>query len=481
MTSGSLATMALALTLQNADVQTVYGRVDASVGSEWRVAWVAADDGANASETQCEALSSTDWRCEVTAGARGVVAVVGAQSVAGFAIDPRDAGPPARTIGRWARLLQLSPTSVSADDCRGAQATAWMIQKSVVRQRSRRFAPVSNSGVQIIGISPMAFWITGTQSDRDGFVEVQGPGIATIRIRSDVLQAGAPDEPFVAYVGAPMSIAGRVRTNAGHSAEAVDVELLELLAGGSTEPDADDSAEFISRAKTRTDESGAFLFDGLDQGRYEIVATHDTQGRGVASVKSMSEPVVITLVQPARATGRVLQHGLPVMGARVRFIPEAAAWTTSTDATALISPEVGTDATGAFVLRLPPEHAGELQVIGRDGALVRARLPSPGGNGEFHLGDLFLPDPRHLVVRLLANVVCELYATGPLGSLGLTTVRADRASNVYWFDVPEPGGWALSADCGPMAVEIDPPAVTIPSDGPDLTIDGCLVEPPGDS
>jgi hypothetical protein len=336
-------------------------------------------------------------------------------------------------------------------------------------------------GVQVVEISPAAFWVTGTQPDRDGFIEVQGPGIGTIRIRTEVLQAGAPDEPFVAYVGVPLSLTGRVRTREGHNAAAIDVELLELLDGSSGEPNAAEATEYVSRAKTRTDESGSFLFDGLDQGRYEIVASHDTEGRGVASIKSMAEPVVITLVPPVRATGRVLQHGLPVMGARVRFVPDASAWMRSTDATALISPEVGTDASGAFALSLPAEQVGELQAIGLDGALARVPLPKPGGRGEVHLGDVLLPDPRRLVVRLLANAVCEMYATGPIGSLGLTTVHANRASNVYWFDVPEPGGWALSADCGPGVVEINPPAVTIPSEGPDVTIDAYLVESAGDS
>jgi hypothetical protein len=481
MTSASLLTMALVLTLQNPSVQTLRGRAGAAVGSEWRVVWVAADDGASAPETHCQAVSSADWRCDLAEGARGVVAVVGAQDVAGFVIGPQDGGAPTRTVGQWARLLRLIPTSVSLDDCRLAQAAAWTIQKSPVRQRSRRFVQVPNSGVQVVGISPTAFWISGTQSDRDGFIEVQGPGIATIRIRSEALQAGPPDEPFLAYVGLPMSITGRVRTSDGHSAEAVDVELLETLAADSAESDRGDSSEFISRARTRTDESGSFLFDGLDQGRYEIVASHVTQGRGVASLKSMSDPVVITLVQPARATGRVLQHGLPAIGARVRFVPEPAAWMSSTDATALISPEVGTDTTGAFELWLPPEHVGELQVIGRNGALTRVRLPSTAPNGDFHLGDVLLPDPHHLVVRLLANAPCELYATGPLGSLGLTTVHAERGSNAYWFDVPEPGSWAFSAECGPIALEIDPPAVTVPSEGPDVTIDVYLVESAGDS
>jgi hypothetical protein len=473
--------MALALALPNADVDIVRGRAPASVGSEWRVAWVAADDGSSASGPPCEALSFIDWRCDLAAGSRGVVAVVGAQGIAGFAIGPSGSGAPVVTTGRWARLLRLVPTSVSLDDCRGAQAAAWTIQKSAVRQHSRRFIPVSNSGIQIVEISPTAFWIAGTESDQDGFVEVRGPGIATIRIRSEQLQAGAPDEPFLAYIGTPMSLAGRVQTKGGHSADDADVELLELLAVGSTEPDAGFATELISRAKTRTDQSGSFVFDGLDQGRYEIVASHDTHGRGVASVKSMSEPAIITLVPPARARGRVLRHGLPVVGARVRFVPDASAWMRSTDATALISPEVATGATGAFLLSLPPEHAGEVQVIGSDGALARVRLPLPAGNGEFHLGDLLLSDPRRLVVRLLANAVCEMYAVGPLGSLGLTTVRADRASNVFLFDVPEPGAWALGADCGQRAVEVSPPAVTIASEGPEVTIDVYLVESAGDS
>src|SRR5262249_24353250 len=99
-----------------------------------------------------------------------------------------------------------------------------------------------------------------------------------------------------------------------------------------------------------------------------------------------------------------------------------------------------------------------------DGAAVRVPVPaaiSPGTSSDRSLGDISLPHPFRLTVRLLDADACQLSAAGPLGSLGLSVVLATAASNVHWFDLPEAGEWVLNAECGGIPRNLQPSVVRV--------------------
>jgi hypothetical protein len=72
-------------------------------------------------------------------------------------------------------------------------------------------------------------------------------------------------------------------------------------------------------------------------------------------------------------------------------------------------------------------------------------------------------------VRLMDATACTMSAAGPLGGLGLSTIKGIGASNVYTFELPEPGEWVLNASCGGRSVILRPQVVSVPAgrrDGP---------------
>ena len=178
---------------------------------------------------------------------------------------------------------------------------------------------------------------------------------------------------------------------------------------------------------------------------------------------------------PAVATGRVLYHDLPVTAARVRFVPNVETLAEAVDIRDTASIEAETDDGGRFRLALPPSTVGTVQVIGPDGNTTRVPLLEPRALADVDLGDIRLPNPRRLTVRLETSAACVLNAVGPLGSLGVSMIAESAASsNLHWFDLPEAGEWMLDADCGGRSVPLVPSVVSIPADGIDVRFDARL-------
>ena len=191
-------------------------------------------------------------------------------------------------------------------------------------------------------------------------------------------------------------------------------------------------------------------------------------------VTELGTPLDLLLAAPPRARGRVVRNRLPVAGARVRFVPASEAWAASTDPAAQLTDETTSADDGTFTLMLPEQRLGEIQVVGADGAT--ARVPMLGGStqsGDIAVGDVTIPDPRRVVVRLLEAMQappCDMIAIGPLGNLGMQTVRASSAVNVYTLDLPESGPWTFTAECGGRMRTVLPTLATIPPPGPDPTV-----------
>jgi hypothetical protein len=237
----------------------------------------------------------------------------------------------------------------------------------------------------------------------------------------------------------------------------------------------EDQTPMILHATTRSDSNGAFTFERLAPAAYLVVVRDLKRGQGSYRVKAPGEPAVVRLVEPLRAIGRVLKLDAPVAGARVRFVPDATAYATSRDPTTLLTEETASGDDGHFELILPPSLAGAVQAVAPDGSSVRVPLEKGLGDREIDLGDVRLPDQRHLIVRLLTPQTCEMSAVGPLGALGLSIVKSVGVGSVHWFDLPEGGEWALAAECTGLVHSVEPPIVHVASDDPDTTIEARAV------
>jgi len=474
-----IANLALALTLSASGAQTartIRGSIPDALSAPARVLWIDASEAGP--EFGCDLTPPATWTCaKVPPDAAGVVVVAGEATLAYIPVGVADDNAP--SVLAWGRVLRLTPGGVAPDDVHDIQVSGWQPERSAVRTNVRRFPLTKDISVQILRLSPTSFWIAGNPTDPDAFHLIEGPAVASMRLPISVLADGPPDLPVFLSLIAPTTLSGHVQSKSDQDTSGATVELWQPFDADDAAPPASDAdTSYVLRATVITDAAGAFEFPRLEPGRYRVSARHDTLGRGTAQVTSLAEPVVIYLKAPARATGRVWRGGAPVVGARVRFVPDPDAFRTGRDPTDQFAADVTTDADGRFVLSLPPKRAGTLQIIASDGAIARATIPS-GEDGDVQVGDMTLADKRRVMVRLLDPARCTLYATGPLGPLGMTMLTATGVVGTYWLDLPEPGTWILSAECGGTGFSLEPPSITVTSDGPDPVVAARLVRPDG--
>jgi len=424
-------------------------------------------------------------------GSRAVVVIVGENGVAyqlagapgkpGKPGEPGEPGKndrPAGAIKLWGRAVVVTPGAVSPDDVRDVTLTAWTPARSRSRLQSKRFAADKDATIDIVRIAgTTTFWVAGGDTDPDAFVTVAGKAIGSTRVAMASLSDGPPDVPVYVPAAMPFSLDGRVQSSKGEDADGASVELFQLLPTRADDPSSTDlaSQSLVRAAATRSDQNGRFSFDRLSTGPFLISVFDGTRGRGTAVVRSF-EPVVVRLVAPARASGRVLRNRLPVAGARIRFVPDVTALLSSTDATTLIAEERTTGIDGRFSFQLPPVAAGAVQITGPDGTSTRIAVSRPDASGDMDLGDIVLPDHRQLTARVMNADGCVLTATGPLNGLGLTTVRASVSGVLHIFDIPEAGQWALDAECDGRGRDVEPVLVEIAATGPPATIDVRIVK-----
>ncbi|MBI3493707.1 MAG: hypothetical protein HY047_18315, partial [Acidobacteria bacterium] len=423
------------------------GTIPTMLHSPSRIVWIAADGEQR--DVTCSWAAPSEWSCTgLSAGAQGLVVIVGAsEDVAAIPVGFGNVVA-ASIVGAWGRVVRVVPGGAAPDSVHDIQVRAWKPDRPPTRALTRRFSPIEEAAATVVRLTPTTFWVTGGAVDAEAFLRFDGPAIATVRLALSPVTNGPPDIPVFVMADAPATLVGQVVDRHDQSVEHALVELWEPLLS-----DADRNPEllntWIRRATTDTDPQGAFSFDRLAVGGYELAAVEAFRGRATSIVKSVAEPVVLRLEPPASASGRVLRRGLPVSDARIRFVPDALALSISFDPRVHLSDETRTGGDGRFTLMLPPSRAGVVQVLTQEGPSVRVGLPAAPKLREIALGDIVVPDTKHVTLRLLDPRSCELVAVGPMGEMGLTTVRVSATpSHVYWMELPEPGTWILNARCG---------------------------------
>jgi len=418
------------------------------------------------------------WVCAAPAsGEPAVVVIMGESKIAARLIAGPTADGGAEGAHRWGRLIRIAAGGVAPDDLHDLAASAWTPERSQVRLQTLRFLPAEEPAIRIVRVSDRAFWVTGDDSGDDAFLSIEGPAIARTTMPVEELVDSPPNVPVVIQAAAPAVLSGRVVTARLEPAADADVELFEPLRRGET--GEKDSAEMVRRASTRTDAGGGFSIDRLAAGSYALTATHPSLGRGAQAIDSVSAPVVVRLTPPVRASGRLLRASVPVPGAQVRFVPDPLALARSTDVTQLLADGTTTQVDGAFILALPPVHDGIIQIVTPAGVSVRVPVAGKGTATGVALGDIDVPEPKRVIVRLFGAESCTLAAAGPLNGLGMAIVAASRAGNEYWFDLPEGGEWSLNAECDGLPRRVDPSIIIVGPAARDLRVDVRIVKRPG--
>lgn len=447
----------------------VGGVVPRSVSAPTAVIWMSADGVDDTAD--CSLQSAREWRCRgVDARTRGVLVVLDAEGSVASLVHGMGGDAAAQPVASWGRVVRVVPAG-AAEDLADLQATAWKPARSAVRQRSQRFSPTREPAIHVLRLSAIVFWITGRDNDRDAFVQLDGAAFGSVRIRAASLVGGPPEAVYDVNASPPLSLVGRIEAPRGESSEGADVEVFEPLEASGTDRQPLERAALIRRGSTRTAPDGTFAFDGLEPGRYLVSARHPRLGRGTLPVDVPGSPAAVRLAATGRISGRVLRRGLPVAGARIRFVPDPAAWRASADPELLLVEETLSEADGRFVLVLPPDSSGTIQIIDTDGTSIRLPAPSGMRSTETSVGDVAVPDARRATIRLVDARRCDVFAVGPLGGLGLSIVQARAAVDAFWLELPEPGQWALSAECGGDSYSLDPPVIEVPADGPEPAVD----------
>ena len=452
---------------------TIVGVVPRELVAPARVAWIGSDPS---HAIVCLLQSSARWACDgVPPDARGVVVIVSDDGIA--YITNGSSGVVNPVLRRWGRAIHLQAASGSDEDLARLQLTLHAPDRSSARPLTTRFV-LRNSLMDVVRLASDIFWVAGDEVESDAFLTLDAATFAATRIPLGTLLGGDVESPIYVTLTMPATLTGRVQDARGADVAGADVELFELLSTSVETQSVNDvlSQPQIRTGMTGTGGDGTFSFERLSTGPFVVAVTDASRGRGTAVVRSVAESVVIRLSPPLRTTGRVLRHQLPVAGARLRFVPDADAFRSSTDGRDLASQESASGSDGRFELVLPPVRSGMLQIVAPDGASIRVPVVGKGADHQLALGDIALPDPRRAIVRVLGADPCVLFAAGPLGRLGMTILRESAVSdNLHWFDVPEAGQWVLQADCQGHGATVDPPILLVSTDGADPLIDVRIV------
>lgn len=399
--------------------------------------------GSPGSELLCEHDRKSEWQCAgVPSDLAGrIVFCDGGRPLAAADVRP---GPPdavaVRVVSDSAliRLETLDP----ADEPRGAAA-------QVLRPAGAGgalLAPARDWKVEDLGGGLL--WLEG-KSDPALVVEARAPRHASVRIPLASLGSACGEPLPVALLASP-AVAGTVSDGEGRPVP----DALVLVRPGEPEP-----AETVV-ADATTDANGNFWIEGLAPGRYRLRACRAEFGCGEASA-TPGETITIALDAAALFTGRVLSiGGIPEPGADVRLVPVLDGRTHPADRLARLPLQTSSGGDGRFSIAAPA--AGDFLLEIRSESSGVARLPvrrSRLSPPVTDVGDVRLPDPLDLAVRVAGCAGGALSMSGPLGgetSLPAFLRFALDAGGAAIARLPEGGSWTAWATCGGENVTLEP-------------------------
>lgn len=161
--------------------------------------------------------------------------------------------------------------------------------------------------------------------------------------------------------------------------------------------------------------------------------------------------------------GRVVSKGAPIARATVDFPPDHGAYVNAVDPFDVVSVEAVTGRDGRFDLTLPPEGATAVRV--RTDRMTARRPLAFGRATVIDVGDIELPSAIVVAVNYAGDQRCVLFAVGPFGSSGVSTVESTSAApGVRQLLLPEPGRWVIAAKCGSREVPVAPGILEVPPD-----------------
>ncbi len=479
-----IAVAAVSVAIAMLQTSGTSGTVPAGLGPlqpPGRVVWLPGGPSQDNEQRECTLTTSTRWSCSsVTTGESGVVMILADGLVRFVVLGPT--GVAANGTAEWGRLVRIASAGLGGESPGDLRVSAWKVDRPANRPNTLKLDVSPDESRQVFKVSPTSFWISGPVPSADEFLRLDGTGIARHDTTVLTVAEGSGDTPFVIDATIALGISGRVEARSSGAVEGALVELFATAPGiaGINDERSLATAPVIRLSAVSTDADGRFEFSGLDNGPYQVAATSFSHGRLTRWTTTSGPPLLMKLVPPTTVTGTVMRQKLPATDVRVRFVPAATAWRSSSDPSAHLTADTRTDNAGRFTLSLPPEPSGDVQFIAPDGASLRVSLPATPNLSEIALGEITLPEL--LTVEIRADIGgCRLTAIGPAGALGLAVVTGRGASTIYQFELPEPGQWYLDGECAGRHVSIQPPAILVKPAHSSIYFDVHIVTPDNSS
>jgi hypothetical protein len=426
---------------------------------------------------RCTWLANGAWECVgVPLGLAGVVSTGdGAQQAHAMAPGALTA-PGVETTqnvdAAWGRVVVIGRTDrVPLTAADAVTVSARRIAVPRTRPRSLRLDASADDRLVVRRLGESAFWIGGGDVLDDGWVEIAASDRAPVRLDVPELAATPPTMPVRVDLEPAVSISGRVVADDGTVAPGAVVTLWRVVTTGRPATEGEPPPRRVFVAESASDAGGEFGFGGLADDPHEIVALHAVLGRGEIRLAAGEREVDVRLKRPSVAIGQVVRDGQPMAGVPVMVVPDLFEAAASEDLTLLAGGQGASGPDGRFRVAVPSRGRSEVRV-GEEGGVRRFPLgPAESLPAVIDLGRIAL-DGAIITVRLVleASDGCDVRLSGPLGSAGLSLVRAQRLGPaMFEAAVPEPGPWLVSAACGGQNRIVQPTTIDVKGPGP-LTV-----------
>lgn len=442
-----------------------------SAGSETMppIEWLASDDGYGGAWPACWWKAAAAWECfGVPVGSAGVAVATDVSRVLSAVVNS-DTAPVLRP-SVWGRLLFVT------DRVQGVpprlRYTPARPSGSTQGAHSVRLDTVAMSDVRATSLAPGVVWVAGDSSPPDSWLEIRSARSGPEYLPLADLAGGPVLAPMRITLGDRRDVAALVTSGVGDAVAGAIVSVFRLIdpvppvsVAGRPPPRRVLATERIAAA------DGTVRLDGLGDADYEIVAWHSQLGRSSIRLERTADHVVIRLLVPGVARGRVLMAGKPAAGVDVISVPDPAAYASADDPIDLKGGDTRTGADGRFAVAVARGGGGELRVGGGTSTIVRVTLPREP-LPLVDLGDIELARGITLSVVLDQDPGCDLRATGPIGKTGLQIVNGSRTGpGLFSIVLPEEGAWEIGLMCGRQERAVAPAVVHVSSAGPrELTL-----------